>query len=58
MLLVAVFFALLVLPPAFAAGFILRGRPLLRGIGYALGATWFVGLVLVGRRIMSPRRER
>lgn len=45
--------AAFVLPPAFAAGFILRGRPLLRALGYLLLVGWAGGVLLVGRRIMG-----
>ncbi len=55
LVMMAAFVALFALPPAFAAGFILRGRPALRVVGYLLGAGWFAGIVLVGRRIMSAR---
>lgn len=55
LVMVAVFFALFVLPPAFAAGFILRGRPLLRAVGFGLAGSWLVGVVVVGRRLMSAR---
>lgn len=54
LLLIAVAMAAFVLPPAFAAGFILKGRPALRVAGYALLCVWLAGMLLVGRRIMAP----
>jgi hypothetical protein len=58
-LLIAVALAAFVLPPAFGAGFILRGRPALRIVGYGLIAAWMVGLLAVGRRVMgaAPRSD-
>jgi hypothetical protein len=58
LLAIAAAMALLFLPPAFAAGFILRGRPVLRWIGYGLFAAWLGGLTLAGRRLMSARSRR
>lgn len=55
LLMLAAALALLVLPPAMAAGLVLRGRPLLRWIGFALFAVWLCGVTLVGRRLMSAR---
>ncbi|MSP63210.1 MAG: hypothetical protein EXR72_23295 [Myxococcales bacterium] len=57
LLLFAVILAVLFLPPAFAAGFILRGRAPLRIAGFALLLGWFVAIVLVGRRVMAARHS-
>jgi hypothetical protein len=55
LLFVALAIAALVLPPAFAAGFILRGRGAARPIGAALLVGWFGALVFIGRRLMGAK---
>ena len=60
-LMVAVALAALVVPPALAAHFVIRGarsgQPILKFIGLGMFALWFVGFVLVGRRVMAPRPQ-
>jgi len=53
---VALVFGALFLTPAFAAGFILRGRGAGRALGFALLGGWTVLMFLVGRRVMRPPR--
>ena len=58
-LLVALALAALVVPPALAAHFVIRGaragQPALKYLGIGLLVVWFCGFVFVGRKVMSPR---